>query len=103
LSASKRFNNGNNLRIGAKLDSREDFAMNVQITIPLDRKKRSSRRHLELLANSKDPAFQVKRVTGRQVKLGAKALRGRLRPYEMIKVSIPTLMLNIEIQSTKPV
>ncbi len=76
LSASKRFNNGVNLRIGAKLDSREDFAVNLQISIPLDRQKRSSRRHLELLANSKDRSLSSKASYRAAGQVGRESLAG---------------------------
>ncbi len=76
LSAHKRFNNGINLRIGAKLDSREDFAVNLQISMPLGRKKRSSRRHLELLANSKDNSLSSKASYKSAGQVGRESLSG---------------------------
>ncbi len=76
LSANKRFSNGINLRIGAKMDSREDFAVNLQISMPFGRKKRSSRRHLELLANSKDHSLSSKASYRAAGQVGRESLSG---------------------------
>ena len=78
LAANKRFNNGINLRIGAKLDSRDDFAVNLQISMPLDRlfNKRGSRRNLELLANSKDNSIASKVTYKPAGQVGRESLSG---------------------------
>ena len=80
LSANKRFNNGINLRIGAKLDTRDDFAVNLQISMPLDRlfNKRGSRRNLELLANSKDRSISSKLSYKPAGQVGRESLSGSI-------------------------
>lgn len=60
ISATKAFNNGIRISLGAKLDSNDDTSINLQLTIPLDREERRSRKHLEFLVNSKDESYSSK-------------------------------------------
>lgn len=76
LSAIKRFNNGVRLSVGANYDSRDDFSMNLQISIPLDRENRRSRKSLELLANSKDKSIASKLSLRSTSLIGRNSLAG---------------------------
>jgi len=60
LTATKRFNNGVNLSLGARYDSDDDFSMNIQVSIPLFKEKGKRKKRLDLLANSKDNSFESK-------------------------------------------
>ena len=60
IAAIKTFNNGIRISLGARFDSNEDASMNLQLTVPLDREERQSRKHLEFLANSRDQSYSSK-------------------------------------------
>ena len=60
LTATKRFNNGVNLSLGARYDSDDDFSMNIQVSIPLFKERGKRKKRLDLLANSKNNSLESK-------------------------------------------
>ena len=78
IAAIKRFNNGISLSIGAKYESDEDYSMNLQLIVPLDREERRSNKHLEFLANSQDKSYSSKLSLSPTSTVGRNSLSGAL-------------------------
>lgn len=81
IAAIKTFNNGVRISLGARLDSNEDASMNLQLTIPLDREERRSRKHLEFLANGRDKSYSSKLSLSPTSFVGRNSLAGSLEYY----------------------
>ena len=60
LAAIKRFNNGVRLSVGANYDSRDDFSVSLQVSIPLSREKGRRRKDFDVLTSSKDKSIKSK-------------------------------------------
>ena len=60
LAAIKRFNNGVRLSVGANYDSRDDFSVSLQVSIPLSREKGRRRKDFDILTSSKDKSIKSK-------------------------------------------
>ncbi len=86
LVAIKRFNNGVRVSLGAAYDSREDFSMNLQLSIPLDPEPRSSKRNIELLANTKSESYTTRLNLRPTSLVGRNSLAGSIE-YSQVEAS----------------
>ncbi len=78
LTASKRFNNGTLLSVGARYDSNDDFSMNLQISIPLFKDRNRRRKSLDILADSKNNSLKSKLSVKPKSLIGRNSLGGSL-------------------------
>ena len=82
LSATRRFDNGTRLSIGARYDTEEEYSMNFQISIPLSKKKGQKRVDLDVLADSRDNAYETKLSLKPTSLVGKNSLAGSLEHFQ---------------------
>ena len=78
LTATKRFNNGTLLSVGARYDSNDDFSTNLQISIPLFKDRNKRRKNLDFLADSKNNSLKSKLSVKPKSLIGRNSLGGSL-------------------------
>ncbi len=78
LSASKRFDNGMSLRLGARYDSEDDYSMNLQLSIPLFRERGKRKKRLALRADTKNNLLSSKLSISPTSFVGKNSLNGSL-------------------------
>jgi len=93
ITAIKKFNNGIRLSVGAKYDSNDDYSFNLQLSIPLDRQERRSRKHLELLTNSKDNSYSSKLSLSPTSSVGKNSLAGSIEYNHNAEANVAKLDL----------
>ncbi|MGK0271225.1 MAG: outer membrane usher protein [Cocleimonas sp.] len=82
LSATRRFENGTRLSIGTRYDTEDEFSMNLQLSIPLSRKKGKKRVDLDVLADSRTNAYETKLSVKPTSFIGKNSLGGSLEHFE---------------------
>ncbi len=82
LSATKRFDNGMRLSLGTRYDTEDEFSMNLQFSIPLVRKKGKKRIDLDVLADSRDSAYETKLSVKPTSLVGKNSLAGSLEHFQ---------------------
>ena len=79
FSATRRFDNGVRLSIGSRYDTEDEFSMNLQLSIPLSRKKGKKEIDLNVLANSRDNSYETKLSVKPTSFVGKNSLAGSLK------------------------
>ena len=82
LSATRRFDNGTRLSIGTRYDTEDEFSMNLQLSIPLSRKKGKKKVDFDVLADSRDNAYETKLSVKPTSLVGKNSLAGSLEHFE---------------------
>ena len=82
LSTTRRFDNGVRLRLGARYDTEDDFSMNLQLSIPLSRKKGKKKIDLDFFADSKVNSLDSKLSFKPIGRVGKNSLAGSLEHYQ---------------------
>ncbi len=82
FTASRRFDNGIRLNLGTRYDSEDKFSMNLQLSIPLDRKKGNKKKDLDLLVDSQDNSYESKLRIKPTGLFGENSLAGSLEYFE---------------------
>lgn len=82
LSATRRFDNGTRLSLGARYDTEDEFSMNLQLSIPLSRKKHKNKLDLNVLADSRDNAYETKLSLKPTSTIGKNSLSGSLEHFQ---------------------
>ena len=78
LSATRGFNNGMRLSLGASYGSDSEYAFNMRLSIPLSREKHKRRKDLDFLANTKDNSLNTKLRIQPLSLIGKNSLAGSL-------------------------
>ena len=81
LSTTRRFENGMRLSLGTRYDTEDDFSMNLQLSIPLSRKKGKRKIDLDVLADSRDSAYESKLSIKPTSLVGKNSLAGSLEHF----------------------
>ena len=84
LSASRRFNNGTRLNLAARYDTEDEFSMNLQLSVPLSRKKYKNKLDFNVLADSRDKAYETKLSLKPSSAVGKNSLSGSLEHFQGI-------------------
>ena len=82
LSATRRFNNGIRLSLGARYDTDDDFSMNLQFSVPLSNKKGTRKKDFDLLVDSKNNSLKSKLNLRPTSLVGKNSLGGSLEHYQ---------------------
>lgn len=82
LSATKRFDNGVRLSLGGRYDTEDKFSMNLQLSVPLSRKKGKKKIDLDVLADSRNNAYETKLNVKPSSLVGKNSLAGSLEYFE---------------------
>lgn len=85
LAAIKRFNNGVRLSLGANYDSRDDFSVSLQVSIPLSREKGRRRKDFDILTSSKDKSIKSKFSVKPSSYVGKNSLAGSVEAIKRDK------------------
>lgn len=82
LSATRRFDNGARLSLGTRYDTEDEFSMNLQFSMPLTRKKARKRVDFDVLADSRDNAYETKLNLKPTSTVGENSLAASLEHFE---------------------
>ena len=82
LSATKRFENGVRLSIGSRYDTEDEFSMNLQLSIPLSRKRGKRKVDLDVLTESLDNSYETKLSVKPTSLVGKNSIGGSLSHYQ---------------------
>ena len=82
LSATRRFNNGIRLSLGARYDTDDDFSMNLQFSVPLSNKRGTRKKDFDLLVDSKNNSLKSKLNLRPTSLVGKNSLGGSLEHYQ---------------------